>query len=117
MSTVKGIPVCRMAVGMLLLGLIKTLITVWELVTNWAYSLLTSPGQKLQDYSRVLSAPQEEIKEKEVHLANLDKKENCTYLTFCQASIIRLTSAQTFPTILPTERIRTAVSLSCVNRG
>ena len=71
MSTVKGIPVCRMgAVGTLLLGLIKTLITVWELVTNWAYSLLTSPGQKLQDYSRVLSAPQEEIKENDTEVVN-----------------------------------------------
>ena len=58
------------AVGMLLLGLIRTLITVWELATNWAYSLLTSPGQKLQDYSRVLSAPQEEIKENDTEVVN-----------------------------------------------
>ena len=55
---------------MLLLGLIRTLITVWELATNWAYSLLTSPGQKLQDYSRVLSAPQEEIKENDTEVVN-----------------------------------------------
>ena len=56
------------AVGMVLLGLIKTLITVWELVTNWAYSLLTNPSQKLQDYNRVLSAPQEEIKENDTEV-------------------------------------------------
>ena len=66
---VNDILVSRMgAVGMVLLGLIKTLITVWELVTNWAYSLLTNPSQKLQDYSRVLSAPQEEIKENDTEV-------------------------------------------------
>ena len=39
------------AVGLLLLGLITTLITVWELLTNWAYNLLTNPGQKVKDYA------------------------------------------------------------------
>ena len=46
------------AVGLLILGLITTLITVWELLTNWAYNLLTNPGQKVKDYAtyaRVLS--------------------------------------------------------------
>ena len=47
------------AVGVLLLGLIKTLITVWELLTNWAYNLLTNPGQKVKDHARILSSPQE----------------------------------------------------------
>ena len=56
------------AVGLLLLGLIKTLITVWELLTNWAYNLLTNPGQKVKDYARVLSAPQEEIKENDTEV-------------------------------------------------
>jgi len=65
---------------MLLLGLIKTLITVWELVTNWAYSLLTSPGQKLQDYSRVLSAPQEEIKENDTEVTYIPKAGHKTQL-------------------------------------
>lgn len=68
------------AVGTLLLGLIKTLITVWELVTNWAYSLLTSPGQKLQDYSRVLSAPQEEIKENDTEVTYIPKAGHKTQL-------------------------------------
>ena len=56
------------AVGVLLLGLIRTLITVWELLTNWAYTLLTNPGQKLRDYDRILSAPQEEIKENDTEV-------------------------------------------------
>jgi len=68
------------AVGMLLLGLIRTLITVWELATNWAYSLLTSPGQKLQDYSRVLSAPQEEIKENDTEVTYIPKAGHKTQL-------------------------------------
>ena len=56
------------AVGLLILGLITTLITVWELLTNWAYNLLTNPGQKVKDYARVLSAPQEEIKENDTEV-------------------------------------------------
>jgi len=68
------------AVGIVLLGLIKTLITVWELVTNWAYSLLTNPSQKLQDYSRVLSSPQEEIKENDTEVTYIPKAGHKTQL-------------------------------------
>ena len=51
------------AVGALLLGLIKTLISMWELLTNWAYTILTQPASKLDDYRRTLAAPKEQIKE------------------------------------------------------
>ena len=54
---------------MLLLGLIKTLITVWELLTNWAYNLITNPGQKVKDHARILSSPQEEIKENDTEVS------------------------------------------------
>ena len=61
------------AVGVLLLGLIKTLITVWELLTNWAYNLLTNPGQKVKDHARILSTPQEEIKENDTEVRTIVK--------------------------------------------
>jgi len=68
------------AVGLLILGLIKTLITVWELLTNWAYNLLTNPGQKVKDYARVLSAPQEEIKENDTEVTYIPKAGHKTQL-------------------------------------
>lgn len=66
--------------GLLILGLIKTLITVWELLTNWAYNLLTNPGQKVKDYARVLSAPQEEIKENDTEVTYIPKAGHKTQL-------------------------------------
>lgn len=68
------------AVGVLLLGLIKTLITVWELLTNWAYNLLTNPGQKVKDHARVLSSPQEEIKENDTEVTYIPKAGHKTRL-------------------------------------
>ena len=56
------------AVGALLLGLIKTLISMWELLTNWAYTILTQPASKLDDYRRTLAAPKEQIKEKDTEV-------------------------------------------------
>ena len=53
---------------MVLLALIKGLILVWELLTNWAYSLLTNPGNKVKDYSKVLAVPKEEIKENDTEV-------------------------------------------------
>ena len=50
-------------VGKMLLVLIKFLISTWDVVTNWMYSLVTNPGQKVRDYNRVLARPQETIKE------------------------------------------------------
>ena len=50
-------------VGKMLLVLIKFLISTWDVVTNWVYSLVTNPGQKVRDYNRVLARPQETIKE------------------------------------------------------
>jgi len=68
------------AVGVLLLGLIKTLITVWELLTNWAYNLLTNPGQKVKDHARILSTPQEEIKENDTEVTYIPKAGHKTRL-------------------------------------
>jgi len=68
------------AVGVLLLGLIKTLITVWELLTNWAYNLLTNPGQKVKDHARILSTPQEEIKENDTEVTYIPKAGHKTQL-------------------------------------
>ena len=48
-------------VGTLLLSVIKTLISVWGLLTNWVYTLLTNPGDKLKNYSRTLSNPEKTI--------------------------------------------------------
>ena len=56
------------AAGALLLGLIKTLISMWELLTNWAYTILTQPASKLDDYRRTLAAPKEQIKEKDTEV-------------------------------------------------
>ena len=39
-----------------------------ELLTNWAYSLLTNPGDKVKDYSKVLAVPKEEIKENDTEV-------------------------------------------------
>ena len=55
-------------VEVVLLALIKGLILVWELLTNWAYSLLTNPGDKVKDYSKVLAVPKEEIKENDTEV-------------------------------------------------
>ena len=55
-------------VEVVLLALIKGLILVWELLTDWAYNLLTNPGDKVKDYSKVLAVPKEEIKENDTEV-------------------------------------------------
>ena len=55
-------------VGALLLTLIKFLISIWGVATNWLYSLLSNPGEKLRNYSRVLSNPEKTIKDNDTEV-------------------------------------------------
>ena len=50
-------------VGKVLLALIKGWISVWGLLTNWAYSLVTHPGQKVKDHQQIRSHPEETIRD------------------------------------------------------
>jgi len=58
-------------VGTLLLSVIKTLISVWGLLTNWVYTLLTNPGDKLKNYSRTLSNPEKTIHDNDTEVTYL----------------------------------------------
>ena len=55
-------------VGKMLLVLIKFLITAWDVATNWVYSMVTNPEQKVRDHNRVLAKPQETIKENDTEV-------------------------------------------------
>ena len=55
-------------VGKMLLVLIKFLITAWDVMTNWVYSMVTNPEQKVRDHNRVLAKPQETIKENDTEV-------------------------------------------------
>ena len=50
-------------IGKVLLIVIKGWITVWGILTNWAYSLVTSPGQKVKEHQKIRSHPAETIKD------------------------------------------------------
>ena len=56
-------------IGKLLLMLIKGWIIVWGFLTNWVYSLATSPAQKVKEHQKIRSHPKETVKEGDTELA------------------------------------------------
>ena len=54
--------------GSVLLLLIRTIITVWDISTNWIYTILTRPGEKLKNYNRVLGFPESTIQENDTEV-------------------------------------------------
>ena len=57
--------------GSLVLLLIKTLMNVWDVLTNWIYDMVTRPGEKLKNYDRVLAFPEKTIQENDTEVSVL----------------------------------------------
>lgn len=50
-------------VGKILLAIIRAVVLVWGTLTNWAYCILSNPGQILKNYSKIRSKPAKPIAE------------------------------------------------------
>ena len=54
---------CRMSAGDILLGIIKTVIFVYDILFGWVYSIFTKPWVKRKIFNKVLAKPCKSIKD------------------------------------------------------